>query len=102
MSDEEKEAILYRFEGYQLPLIQLDETGPAYVVLQPHPYYYNQPLVWQKPASYGQSLPTTSNVIPISPGSGSTTAGDSAVRNNPSPNNKGATFNGPYRMLGSQ
>ena len=50
MNEEEKNAILYRFEGYQLPKIQLDETGDAYVVLHPHPYYYNQPKYWEKPA----------------------------------------------------
>lgn len=41
--------ILYRFSGYQLPMIQLDETGPAYVILGPHPYYYDQPEEWQQP-----------------------------------------------------
>ena len=48
MTDEEKEALQYRFSGYQLPKIQLDATGPAYVILPPHPYYYNQPEYWQK------------------------------------------------------
>lgn len=38
----------YRFGGYQLPKIQLDETGPSYYVVEPHPYYRNQPLYWQK------------------------------------------------------
>jgi len=47
----------YRFSGYQLPLIQLDETGPAYVVLPPHPYYRHQPLYWQKAAFGGNSYP---------------------------------------------
>lgn len=36
-------SIQYRFSGYQLPLIQLDSTGPAYIVIEPHPFYYNQP-----------------------------------------------------------
>jgi len=40
----------YRFSGYQLPKIQLDETGPAYYVVGVHPYYQNQPAYWQKPA----------------------------------------------------
>jgi hypothetical protein len=47
MTEEEKETLQYRFSGYQLPLIQLDETGPAYVYLTPHPYFYNQPVYWQ-------------------------------------------------------
>lgn len=38
----------YRFSGYQLNLIILDETGPSYAVEEPHPYYYNQPAYWQK------------------------------------------------------
>jgi len=40
----------YRFSGYQLPKLILDETGPAYVILGVHPYYINQPAYWQKPA----------------------------------------------------
>jgi len=54
MTDEEKMALQYRFSGYQLPMIQMDETGPAYYVVQPHPYYSNQPLDWQKPYYYTQ------------------------------------------------
>jgi len=46
----EQTADQYRFEGYQLPKIQLDETGPSYVVLNPHPYFYNQPEYWHHPA----------------------------------------------------
>ena len=53
MTPEEEERIRYQFQGYQLPKIQLDETGPAYVVLHPHPYYYNQPEYWGKPFFYG-------------------------------------------------
>ena len=49
MTEQEIEALQYRFSGYQLPLIQLDSTGPAYAVLSPHPYYRNQPTFWQKP-----------------------------------------------------
>lgn len=40
----------YRFSGYQLPKLILDETGPAYVILGVHPYYTTQPGYWQKPA----------------------------------------------------
>lgn len=43
----------YRFAGYQLDLIILDGTGPAYAVAIPHPYYYNQPTYWQKNAYRG-------------------------------------------------
>ena len=53
MSWEEKErrAVLYRFSGYQLPMIQLDETGPAYVILPPHPYFtHPQPEFWTRGA----------------------------------------------------
>jgi hypothetical protein len=37
MTESEIEALKYRFSGYQLPLIQLDETGPAYVQIGVHP-----------------------------------------------------------------
>jgi hypothetical protein len=57
--DEEAEAINYRFSGYQLPKIILDETGPAYVQIDPHPYYRNQPAYWQKNAFRGSTLGTT-------------------------------------------
>ena len=40
----------YRFSGYNLNLVILDETGPAYAMEPPHPYYYNQPVYWQKNA----------------------------------------------------
>ena len=60
MTPAEQEALQYRFSGYQLQLIQFDETGPAYVVIQePHPYYRNQPTYWQKPAYRGSALGTT-------------------------------------------
>ena len=55
MTPEEKEKYQYRFSGYQLPKIQLDATGPSYYVMQPHPYYYNQPLYWQKEFFFGLS-----------------------------------------------
>jgi len=46
----------YQFSGYQLPMEQLDETGPAYIVIpEPHPYYRNQPTYWSKPAYGGLS-----------------------------------------------
>ena len=40
----------YRFSGYQLPRIQLDETGPGYVVGGVHPYFTTQPTFWEKPS----------------------------------------------------
>ena len=51
--DETIEALRYRFSGYQLELIQLDETGPAYAVAGVHPYYKNQPEYWAKPYQTG-------------------------------------------------
>jgi len=63
MTPEEQQAIQYRFSGYQLPMLQLDETGPAYIFLaEPHPYYRNQPAYWQKNAYRGNTLGTTSIV----------------------------------------
>lgn len=46
----------YRFAGYKLDLIILDETGPSYAVAKPHPYYYNQPTYWQVPAYKGDTF----------------------------------------------
>jgi len=66
--EKEKEDLQYRFGGYQLPMIQLDETGPAYYVIDPHPYYFNQPLFWQKAAYRGDQLPLSEliqGVVPI-------------------------------------
>lgn len=50
MQEENKQSLQYRFSGYQLPMIQLDSTGPAYYVVGIHPYYVNQPASWTKPA----------------------------------------------------
>ena len=49
MTDEEKLALQERFRGYTLPTIQLDD-GAIYNVVPVHPYYYNQPMAWTKPA----------------------------------------------------
>lgn len=51
---------LYQFSGYAPPLIQLDETGPAYWISGVHPYYKNQPEYWSTRATYTQ--PGTINV----------------------------------------
>ena len=48
-----KEANQYRFSGYRMPMVQLDSTGPAYVKLDPHPYFYNQPRFWEGPVFSG-------------------------------------------------
>ena len=43
-------AYSYRFSGYQLHMIELDETGPQYVQMEPHPYFSNtKPMDWRKP-----------------------------------------------------
>lgn len=52
----------YRFAGYQLPKIQLDETGPSFYQVQPHPYYSTQPAYWEKPAFSG-FMPLKSGII---------------------------------------
>ena len=38
-----------RFTGYNLPTVNLDAGFPYYVV-DVHPYFFNQPMVWQEPA----------------------------------------------------
>ena len=54
MDEDTKLRLQYRFSGYQLPKIQLDDTGNSYVRLKnPHPYYSNQPFYWTKPIHYG-------------------------------------------------
>lgn len=55
MNDSEKEALQYRFQGYQLFKIQMDAGFDSYYV-GVHPYYFNQPLSWTKPTSVGISL----------------------------------------------
>ena len=52
MTQEEKDAINYRFSGYQLPMVQLDSTGAQYIQINRamrQPYYVNQPSYWHKP-----------------------------------------------------
>ena len=82
MTPEEQASIQYRFSGYQLPMIQLDATGPAFYKLdEVHPYYLNQPAYWQKNAYIGNTLGTTGIVggdIKIEPSGNNepTTPGD--------------------------
>ena len=56
MKEENKNSLQYRFSGYQLPMIQLDSTGPAYYIVGIHPYYINQPEYWTKPAYQNNRL----------------------------------------------
>jgi hypothetical protein len=52
MNDYEKDKINFRFSGYQLPLIQLDATGPAYIQIPNvirHPDFEHQPAFYQQP-----------------------------------------------------
>jgi len=55
MNEQEKEALQYRFQGYQLPKVQLVAGFDSYYV-GVHPYYFNQPVYWTKPLSIGTSL----------------------------------------------
>lgn len=61
LSDEQLEALKDRFSGYQLPMIQLDSTGPQYVLLGPHPYFSNQPSSWTKPAYHTGPIAASSH-----------------------------------------
>lgn len=46
----------YRFEGYQLPKIQLSAGFDVYY-MGVHPYFFNQPLYWTQQATKGNSYP---------------------------------------------
>ena len=76
MTDEEKAALQYRFSGYELNLVELDESGKAYVVGTVHPYYINQPKEWEKPSypgslwEFDQPNPPNNRLFPILPGIG--------------------------------
>ena len=53
MDDDTKDAINYRFSGYNLPTIQLDSTGPNYIYIPQclrHPSLVRQPPYFVKPA----------------------------------------------------
>jgi len=61
MTDKEKANLSYRFSGYQLPKIQLDETGHTYYYIKGvHPYFTTQPMYWQKPF-YATHTPAIGN-----------------------------------------
>jgi hypothetical protein len=54
----DKDAINYRFSGYRLPMLQLDETGDSYIQIPfPHKYYTEQPFYYTKPYYYGHPNP---------------------------------------------
>jgi hypothetical protein len=44
-NDAETEKAKTTYQGYNLPMIRLGD-GMDYIILEPHPYYYNQPMVW--------------------------------------------------------
>ena len=57
--DDERERNRYRFSGYTLPMITLDETGPSYVVLPPHPDFCRPaPHSWVERGSFEGSIGT--------------------------------------------
>ena len=63
MGEEQIEAFKYRFSGYQLPMLQLDSTGPSYIYIPAelsHPYYSGQPRSFAKPA-YKEDTSLTSS-----------------------------------------
>ena len=47
--DRQLEADKYRFSGYNLPMVKLAD-GFEYYIVDVHPYFLNQPQVFQKPA----------------------------------------------------
>jgi len=63
----------YRFGGYSLPMVQLDETGPSYIALLPHPEYRRSGPYWQAASAltYGTDFENMSladeNVFPVLP-----------------------------------
>jgi len=64
ITQEQRDAINYRFSGYTLPMIQLDSTGPSYIQIgTTQPYYVNQPEYWSKQAL--TQAPKTINNQPI-------------------------------------
>jgi len=73
---EEIEKWKKRFGGYGLLKLQLDETGPSYYDVAPHPYLYNQPRYWQPAVFEGHpnggvtdlidtDIPTTADNPPV-------------------------------------
>ena len=54
-----KETGQSRLTAYQLPKLELDETGHTYYDVPVHPYFYNQPFYWQEACYKGNQLPLT-------------------------------------------
>jgi len=70
LTEEEKEALQDRFSGYQLPKVYLTAGFPSYDV-PVHPYFFNQPLEWTKPAytTYQSTGPQSiEGDYPVQPG----------------------------------
>jgi hypothetical protein len=73
VDEKQKDSILYRFSGYQLNKLSLDETGHTYYILPSfiHPYYLNQPEYWSDPvflagqAVMGPSSATASTLLSL-------------------------------------
>lgn len=71
----EQNELNYRFSGYQLPKVQLDDTFSYDCIKGIHPYYTSQPIYWQKPAyranwaelGAGSSGSGRNNEIPVTP-----------------------------------
>lgn len=72
-SEKDLQNARYRFRGYVLPKVQLDETGSTYYVVAPHPYLYNQLQYWQSAAISGHpgGYENASHASPVPGGAGS-------------------------------
>ena len=85
MTNEEK--IQYRFSGYQLPKIELDETGHTYYyIVGVHPYYTSQPMYWQNEA-FTTDTPVIGNRRVYKPPQGGS-GGNAGLPPTPSTRNK--------------
>lgn len=56
---------VYRFSGYQPPLIKLDMSGHAYWVEPIHPYYDSQPTYWAPPPANRSISKNTKLIKPV-------------------------------------
>jgi hypothetical protein len=78
----------YRFSGYQLPKIQLDETGKTYYKVGVHPYYKYQPLYWQQDAFDYNTATINNRKSSIESGSGNGSGSAESNSNTNSNTNK--------------
>lgn len=53
ISEADRDKNKSRFSGYNLPMVQLDSTGPSYIVAPPHQYLTHQPEYYVKPYYVG-------------------------------------------------